>query len=484
MSKTTVIYKDVAPGADEVAVFESENETEFSELDLLRKENEQRDISTLERNLWTLDGRQNIYNNDIVPFWSRDLSDENGVFAVPPSIEITLPQLYSSVGMTLQFDSNLGAFCSDMNIKWFHDDQLVSDADFHPDSDLYFCAKRAESYNRIILTFRKTFLPYRRVKLRQVIFGVIRKFGMDELRSAHITNNINLLSTEVPICTMNLTLDSASDIDFMFQFKQPMEVWNDDFMLGVYYISESSRKSKSVYDLKCKDAFGVLDEDTFQGGVYVDYSAKQLMLDIVDGAFEIDFGTVDDMLLTGLLPEINKRGAMQNVLFAWGVCAATDGGYKIRIFKPGDEPKVIPQNRVYTGVSVQTSSIVTAVQVTAHTYTESPDGEIEIDGKLYKDEKTVYTVSNADVTANDKKNVKKIANANFVTKENGQEIAQRVYDFYTKRDTENGKIVWRGEKLGDCVTVPDSWDGTHTGNISWMDIVLSNTVAASCKVIS
>lgn len=484
MSKTTITYKDIAPGADRVSSFSSTQQTEFSDLSILSQENEPQRIATLEHNRWLLNGEYYGLANDTVPFWTRDLSGDDCAFSVPQVIEVTFPSQFSSPGLTIQFDDAPGEIASELNIKWYQQDELKAEGDFCPNESQYYCQQKAESWDRIVITFRKTWLPRHRVKLRQIIFGVVRKFGMNEIRNATVTNQMNLLSTEVPVSTLNWTLDSLADIDYMFQVKQPVEVKNDDFIIGYYYINESRRTSKSVYTLRCHDAFGILDEDDFEGGVYSEYSAMQLMKEIINEDFEIDFGTVKDMLLTGVLQTMSKRAAIQQILFAWGVCAATDGGEVIRVFEPGSDPEEIGLDRTYTGVAVETSSIITEVRVTAHKYTEDPDGSIEIDGKTYADTQTVYRVANEDVTANAKSNVLKIEGANFVTDEIGQRVAQRVYDYYMKRDTAEGKILWRGELLGDCVTMLNAWNGRHTGNISRMDIILSNTVAASCEVIS
>ena len=123
------------------------------------------------------------------------------------------------------------------------------------------------------------------------------------------------------------------------------------------------------------------------------------------------------------------------------------------------------------------------VSVPAHTYTKDSGGSIEIGGKKYSDSTTVYTVSNPNVTATDKQNVIEVTDATLVSTSIGQAVAQRVYDYYLRRNTNKAKIVWDGEMLGDMLTLPNAWGGTNTGNVAKMEIRLSNTVAASCESI-
>ena len=138
----------------------------------------------------------------------------------------------------------------------------------------------------------------------------------------------------VPVSTLRWTLESRDNVEYMFQLKQPVEVRNDNKLIGVYYIDGYSRTAESVYNLDCYDAFGVLDESDFPGGVYTDQSAMRLLDEIVGGHFTVT-SEVADTNLTGAILPCTRREAAQQVLFAWGVCASTDGRDGIRVFSPG-----------------------------------------------------------------------------------------------------------------------------------------------------
>ena len=174
---------------------------------------------------------------------------------------------------------------------------------------------------------------------------------------------------------------------------------------------------------------------------------------------------------------------MQQVLFAWGVCASTDGRETVRVFVPGADPAEIGTNRTFPGASVETSAIVTRVVVTSHSYASDSNGSVEIGGSKYKDMTSTYTVENPNVTATDKQNVVEVSNATLVSPAIAQSVAQRVFDYYSRRNTHSARIVWKGERLGDCVTVPNSWGGTITGNINRLEVKLSNTIVATCRTV-
>lgn len=496
MSTTTILYRDIAPGAIDGAQITATEATPFSDPSMLADdEHYVSQAATLERNVWTLDGTRRIYGGGTEPYWSSVLSGDDCTLDPAPVVTLTLDGTYTSLGITLVFDtSSSGGYCSDVLICWYRSGALLTEKAFSPDRIIYFCQTTVEQFDKVEITLRKTALPACYAKLSQVIIGVTRVFDMPQIRSARVVAQTDLLAQELPASVLEWVLDSSEDVEYIFQERQPFEVRCTGFgqheesssTVGVYYLSDSRRTAKRIYSLNCEDAIGVLERDSFSGGVYNGYSARQLISDIVDGQFEVVYDPssgIGDESLTGILMPSTRREALQQVLFAFGVCAATDGGETIRIFSPGGTPESIGAGRTYTGASVDTSAVVTAVRVTAHTYTKSSDGSIEIGGEKYRDTETVYTVENPDVTSKTKTNVVEITGATLVSTANGQAVAQRVYNYYAKRDAARAKIVWRGEKLGDAVTLPNPWGGTNTGNIVRMDLTLSNTVAADCEVV-
>lgn len=481
MSKTTILYKDIAPGAEEDAVASSSSAYPNSDLSLVPTGTTSAPTITLELNHWGLDGMFDYEADQKIAFWSNDLSGDDCVFSNPPEITVSFDEQYTSMGIYLIFDTATGGYCPSVTIKWYQGELLKQSTEFSPDSNSYFCSQLVESYDRIVVTLNSTNLPQKRARIEQILFGVYRTFDMTEIRSASIVNEMSLSGLELPVSTFDWTLNSRDDIEYMFQIKQPIEVRNNENLIGVYYIDDSSRKGKHIYSISCHDALGVLDESTFTGGVYENKSAKELLSEIIGEDFEIDFSSVFDTQLTGAILSGTRREAIQQVIFAWGVYLATDGGDKIRVFSAPVSGQEIDKDHTSIGVSVTTSSVVTEVRVTAHKYTQASDGGTEINGVKYNDETTVYTIKNPNVTANDKQNIKEVTGGTLVSPDIGQTVAQRVYDYYTRRNMQSAKIVWNGEKLGDMLTIPNPWDSTNTGNVQKMEIKLSNTVLASVE---
>lgn len=483
MAKTTVVYKDIAVGAADAGTATATGGTAESDLSLLLHGANTGLVATLEDNAWILDGSvDRCYSESEYAFWSSAMSDGECVLSPQPTIEITFSEQFSSTGVTLTFDGLPGGWCSAVNIKWYQGAALKADVDFAPNATTYFCEKRVESFDKLVLTLKKTNLPYRHAKLNQLLVGVVRTFEADEFRSASITNEMDETAIELPVSTFSWVLDSKKDADYLFQLRQPVEVYNRASLLGVYYIDDSSRTSARVYKISCKDALGVLSDTAFVGGAYLSGVSAKTLLTQLAAPFTVEFVEgLADTTLKGVLTAGTNREAIQQVLFAWGVCLATDGGDTLRVFPLPSSPVEIPQGRTFADTSVKTDSVVTEVQVVAHTYTMDTGGSVEISGVKYADAQTVYAVKNPNVTANDRANVKKIENATLVSTDIGQKTAQRVYERYAKRDTITARIVYAGEKLGDRVKIYTPWGTQVEGNVKKMEIKLSNTVVIKAE---
>lgn len=481
MSKTHIIYKDIPPGADNDAAVSTNGAQPFSTLTLpFGVENDP--IATCELNAWGLNGSFQMVDGRQVAFWSTTQSGEDCLFTDTPVITIEFDNQYSSTGISFEFDED--DWCGIINVQWWQQDTLKADVDFSIGSAVHFCQQKVYSYDKIIITLKSTRHPYHYAKIRRIYFGVYRYFTMRELRqgTVSISNEIDLLSLELPVSKMDWKLDSSENTEYLFQFKQPVEVYSNDRLICAYYIDEADRAG-DLYDISCYDAFGVLDESMFDGGIYTAKSAAALVTEIVGDAFDLEIAATDTTL-TGALFQSTRRAALQQVLFAWGVCAATDGSSGIRIFAPGDTdvPEDFGTNKTFPGARTSTTSAVTAVTVTAHSYAQDDAGAVEIAGVKYSDTKTVYTVNNPNATASDRANVKSITEATLVSPDIGQSVAQRVFDYYNRRDTVKAKVVWGGESLGDCVSIPNGYGGSATGHLTKMEIRLSNTVVANSEV--
>jgi len=132
-------------------------------------------------------------------------------------------------------------------IDWYRDGALLTEKAFSPNAGVYFCRTTVERFDKIEITLNKTALPKRYAKLSQVVIGVNRVFDMTQIRSAKIIAQTDLLAAGLPVGTLEFVLDSAEDIEYIFQERQPFEVRCSGFgqqaesetTVGVYYLSNA-----------------------------------------------------------------------------------------------------------------------------------------------------------------------------------------------------------------------------------------------------
>lgn len=482
-----IVYQDIAAGADEDAAAAAPGAAGFTDPDLLPFGGSDAPIATLEPCSWLLDGSRELLDGQQLAYWSEAMSGPDGRFTAPPVISISFDERYTSPGLFLTFDTATGDFCSHVTAEWYRGENLLKKKDFFPTGPEYFCQQTVEAWNRIVLKLNATSLPYRYAKLRHIVFGVARTFLRPELRNVHVTQEVSIISDQVAVNTLDFTLDSKADIEYMFQKKQPVSAYDADRLIGVFYIDDSKRRAKSLYDVSCKDAVGVLDDDPYPARMLNNEPAQELLEDILGGHFVLELdAALTAAPVSGYLPEGSRRQALQQVAFSLRAMVDTSGSDAVRVYKDKEnQPRKLPPGRIYSGGSVDTSAIVTAVQVTAHSYSLTGTGSdtVQIGETVYYHTTETVTITNPNVTASDKANVIEVKEATLVGPGNAAAVAQHLYGYYMKRNTQRIRIVMNGERPGDHVAAPTPWDTMMDGFITSMRIVLSGIAAADCSVV-
>lgn len=483
-----VVYKDIAVGAEDDATPYTSEAQPFSDIEKLPHGADGGSIVTLEPNGWALDGTRRILTDQRPGFWSAQLSGPDGKFSPAPYIKMELGRLYSSVGVTIDFDETTGDYCSDVTIRWYHDGSLIAEQDFYPNRANYFCYRIVEYYNRVEIQFNATHVPGRYAKINHIIFGCVREFYRDELRSVKIIERVNLISSDVSINTMDVKIDSKSDIGFLFQNFQAMYAYDDNVLIGVFYIDGSTRYAFGLYDVSCQDAIGVLDLETVPASIHTNKNAMELAAEIINGRFELEYDSeLSDETVTGYIPDGTKRNALHHIAFALRAVVDTSGTEKVRFFRPpAYSQDEITHERAYVNGNVDLGPPITSLQLTYHSYsTAESEGKnsVIVGDTTYYDTQAVYVVNNPDITPSTLPNIVKIENATLVNASNVAEIAQNAFAYYLRRSKHNVKIIMDGERPGDFITTPTLWASQISGNIETMRITLSGLIAADCEIV-
>ena len=405
--KTSTIIEygavDVTAKADsQLSVNDSQ---EFSALNELKRANLiEKKYSTLEKNFFVLDGKSENMTGNIedVGWWSRQMSDTNGQFDAPLIMEINFSQVHSSLGLTLTFSKF--AFCNNLKIQYYNSsDTLIYENTYYPDEYDYFCEGTVANYAKIIITFYSTNIPYRYLKLYKIIYGKAVLFEGDSLISANILEQVNLLSDELSINTLDFVVYSEDDrfnilnpqgIYATLQQRQEVNVYenkNDALTsMGTFFLDSWQSQNDNKMQFTGIDLVGLLDKTNFDGGIYSNVTAKSLITEILTSAglnssmYTID-SEIENILISGYIPVCTHREALQQVLFVAGAianCARTDI-IKIEKVREAQEPNEISKNNVFKGTKeIVQGEIVTGVLLKTHNYSQGTEQKKLFDGQL------------------------------------------------------------------------------------------------------
>ena len=525
-----IVYDDIALGAKENSSISSADKKDFVVLENLKEVVEYPNYAMCLPRYSKLDG---TYVNtpgtlEHMGYISRSVSDSFGRFANPPTLEFRFTKNFSSVGISLEFNNYSEDYCSKVNIKWYSDNTLLKEQEYNPDSYKYFCYGVVDFYNRVVITFLKTSKPFRNAFLTGVTWGLIRIFKDDEIESIDCLVEIDGTSKEISVNTMEYSVRDKMGYDFEFQKKQKQTLYFDEAILGIFYLKDGKQLSNAVYSMETHDAIGILDGTKFMGGVYDQVKAKQILESIMqdEGIPHFIDTELENKLVSGYLPICSKRAALQQLAFAIGAVVDTSYDRNLYLYPMRTtDITQIRQEELFTKLSFSHSDVITGVKLTVHEYlkgdetmelykgylvgstkiefsepmhslaiqggsiTEQGDNytrisgtgvQVVLSGKKYIHNTFNINKDNDRVTHN--RNIAEVKKATLVTKENMQEVLERIYNDCIKNESISCRLVVDNHELGDLVEL-DTFKGKRQGIITKLDFKFSRNEITAEAVI-
>ena len=485
-----LIYKDVALGADEDATVTTSATESFSNVDKIPFGVEAPAVATCELNGWGLTHDYGVLDKQPFAFWSKERSGADCTFSTPPTITIDFSKQYTSTGLTVRFSPSAMDYASQIRVVWYQGGVIKHSGTYYPDTPSYVIAEMVEAYDKIVFTFEKTNLPGKRLKVEQIIIGVIREFGGDELTGATFIHEISPISDTIPENVLDAAFHSKDNVDFVFQRKQPVEGYNGADLIGVYYIEAGKRTGARDYEISCSDIIGVWEIEEYGGGIWInDTPLTDILTSVFGDLYFFDISPeYANSTLRGYIEPGTKRTALQHIAFALGAVVDTTGTDKVKIYPPViGEGETIPAAKTYTGGAVEVTDKVTEVTVTAYViFDERPeenDEYIEFNGvqyRYYTDTKHAY---NPDVISTDLPNKIKFTGSYLVNLSNAQRIADSIMDYYMRREKYSFKHVLEGQTPGARAVVSLPWGGNTNGTITKMTISVTGITVSDTEML-
>lgn len=533
MAEVLIKYEDVPYGAADSTVATCSDLQVFSSLpSMLSAANEAPRSATFEDDYWTLGDKMHLFSDDSSSqnygLFSTQQSKADKTFATPITLELELISLFSSTALSFEFDPVGPTWCSDMDVKWYHDDTLIYSGKYMPASWQYTLEQPVENFNKIIIVFNSMSAPYRYLKVQSIAYGPTRRFTSKEIKSLRYTPEVDAICDVMPVNYIEFELKS-SDVALIFQRKQRLELYDGNEFLGVFFIESSTQKRSGLYDVKACDFLGLLDmASKYTGSIFNGVPASTAVSAILGNIpYEID-STLSAVSVNGWLPIAGRRESLHQLAFSIGAIVLTHGRRRIAIVSlPNSLASEIGNNRVYENGEIEQGTFVTSVEVKARNYnlgTKSVEiyserltgtvriefsephggisvtggtlvasssnhavisgtgGVVKLSGLPYNVAESVYSKENPDRNASDADYVISYNDMTLVTPSNVNAVLNRCYEIRKRTRKVKIKALIKTEKVGDFVGI---WcDGQLLyGNIVSMDYSISSKTAADIEVL-
>lgn len=519
-----VVYEDYPVGAQDAATVTSTEKQSFSSDAEVMSGVAGSAWATLEADGWPLNGTRRILTDAPahVGWWSRSLSAADGTFATPPTVTISFPDPYTASGLTFAFDTAGGQYCASLEIRWYNGMVLLQERTYAPTSAHWLLHNRVQSFDRIELRLLAWSAPQQFAKIERLTIGVVSVFEKDELVSVTLTNEIDPSLSQLSVDAMTVKIVDRKGAQYDAQEGQKLVLYHNDTLTAVQYIESSEDDGRREYTFRCQSLIGLL-EDEFLGGLYSGEPVGNLLDAILGkGLWKLD-DSFSIATLTGYLPVCTRREALQQLCFAVGAIATTQGTDGVRLLPVPVAPSAsIGKDRIFLtpAPSLRSSPRVRTVEVFVHSYTPSDEeetliddeidgedvlytfdaphhgyaitggtllasgvnwvritasGQVKVSGKKYIHSTYRTTKINPEATASERNNTLTVDKATLVSRHNAAEVLQRVYDYSLLRKTLTESIVAQTEQAGQIAVSETLRDKGIQGYISSMVTTFTGT---------
>lgn len=396
----------------------------FANTDHLKTESVSTKFATYEPNFWLLDGTYKFASaSSYVGYMSAVVSGSGSPFNFSgpvPELRILFNTPHSTKSITLIGNEITGDWVDSLVIGFYDaSNTLLNSAAYSPNKAVYTIPITVTDFKRIDLFFNSTNKPSRFARLVGIDFDEVVRFSNTEIKEAYAFEEINLLSTELPFNTLELTLFSENE-DFSviapsgfyagLEEKQPLDVyeivdWKTHY-IGRFYLDKWESESETVAKFQASDAIGLLDKPTvlFEGwnngllpedggGIQASVIIQQVFDDVeANIQFELD-PSLTTKIVKGWFPVTSARKTLQQIAFSIGAYITCTRSNRIRILpmeKIGSistTDYIITKDQKALNSPVSLKPFITKIELISHNYVydngEGPNvGRVFFDGNV------------------------------------------------------------------------------------------------------
>lgn len=455
-------------------------------------------LATWEPNRFKLDGSfvfpdDSISNNGELGFVSDNLCNENGIFELEPTLIFTFGGPHSSMGITLTFDVLNEEYATEFIINAYDEnDNVILSEDVTDNTDVQVAViGQFYEYKKIEVIIKKWSKPYRRARVAEVDFGVVRVYTDNNLIKMDYVEEIDIITKNLPSAEFTFTVDNSNkdfnilNPDGFYKALQERQVVIPEIgivigpsteyvQLGNYYLMEwvsdegsltSTFTTRNIIDLMSSYDYENLTPKTN----YTLYDMAEEILAICGVSnYEIDLA-LQNIFTKGFIKSNNCRNILQYIAIA-GMC---------NVYVDRDNKVILKQSPLALGNPIDTIDLDNMYQ----------EPKIELDKIVksvsvfyYSDLETsqVYTEERLDIKEGD--NLKVDGNTLINTLTQAENVAKWILRQMNYRAKYT--VNWRGNpahELNDIVTIEDAYNQNRNAIITKIELTYQGYLKGRTK---
>lgn len=393
----------------------------------------------------------------------------------------------------------------------------------------------------------------RDAQIRLGISGVVtsslvgNELAIDQLRFRVNIKNIfrNVYETESTerkiladnserIYVLNTIPEEAFDAINLIPYATPVWYYQDDVLVGKFYLESVDQASKTDFYLNCVSAIGILGKQKHLGGIYTGQYLPAVISEIIGGAFPFTVSAeASQIRVYNWLPIASKRDNLHQIVYAYGVnvLKRADGELYFDYLQQ-QTALPLPDDRVFLGGSARHTPPATRVEVTEHSFFQLPtDAEIVLfdntdgsapagnsfvsfreapvyglvassglvihesgvnyaivsgvgvlTGKRYNHQTNRVSRNNPNATG-----IEKIADGGsqctLISVINSSNVTRRLLSYYSSAQTVQADIIVNGEKPGDQLQFNNPFGRRVTAFLASMEFNVTSFERARCELV-
>ncbi len=282
-------------------------------------------LASLEQGYFKLDGTFILPKEDMkgiqTGWWSEGISGEDKRFDTPPALGFSWYENQTSVGFTLCFDDASGMYASLFRIRAYDlDGNLIQEKLVDNNSVRCIVDMPTENYRHVLIEFLETSEPWRRIRITEVLFGIVQYFNRANTASASIEYEFSPMSENLPSSELSLVLDNSDSAWNMvnprgvyayLQQSQPLDVWfyvgapgsskswskeNAEYMGRYYFTTAAAEDDSMTAKITAHDSIYRLEGKKYRNGGAGQWTLLQAVTAVLEYCgMELDFEMPDEI---------------------------------------------------------------------------------------------------------------------------------------------------------------------------------------------